>query len=110
MQWLQLWNIKSLIDHEIYIKIFSDGTVPYSTVSTDCAMNTTNIEKSFTGIIKVFEYAFDIKFQEVSILNSLNFRICKSPLGFNIYHTGHMMDIVKKWFPTENIREKCFPP
>ena len=34
---------KSTIDHSIYIKVFSDGTVSYPTVSTnDVINNTTN--------------------------------------------------------------------
>ena len=33
---------KSTIDHVIYIKIFSDGTFSYVTVSTDDVLNTTN--------------------------------------------------------------------
>ena len=31
---------KSIIDHAIYIKVFSDGTVSYLTVSTDDVINT----------------------------------------------------------------------
>ena len=38
---------KSTIDHEIYIKVFNDGTVSYLTVYTDDVLNTTNNETSF---------------------------------------------------------------
>ena len=33
---------KSTIDHAIYIKVFTDGTVFYLTVSTNDVINTTN--------------------------------------------------------------------
>ena len=33
---------KSTIDHDIYIKTFTDGTLSYITVSTDDVLNTTN--------------------------------------------------------------------
>ena len=39
---------KSTIDNSIYIKVFSDGTVSYLTVSTDDVLNTTNNETAFT--------------------------------------------------------------
>ena len=35
---------KSTIYHAIYIKLFTDGTVSYLTVSTDDVLNTTNNE------------------------------------------------------------------
>ena len=35
---------KIKIDHDIYIKVFSDKTVYYLTVSTDDGINTTNNE------------------------------------------------------------------
>ena len=38
---------KSTIDHAIYIKVFTDGTVSYLTVSTDDFLNTTNNENTF---------------------------------------------------------------
>ena len=38
---------KSTIDHTIYIKGFSNGTVTYLSVSTDDVLNTTNNETSF---------------------------------------------------------------
>ena len=36
---------KIKIDHAIYIKVFSDGTVSYLTVSTDDVLNITNNKK-----------------------------------------------------------------
>ena len=38
---------KSTIDRAIYIKVFTDGTVSYFTVSTDDVLNTTNNENAF---------------------------------------------------------------
>ena len=46
---------KITIDHAIYIKVFSDGTIYYLTVSTDDVLNTTNNEKSFPELPRVFE-------------------------------------------------------
>ena len=36
---------KIRIDHDIYIKVFSDGTVSYITVSTDDVINNNNDKK-----------------------------------------------------------------
>ena len=38
---------RSKIDHDIYIKVFSDGKVSYITVSTNDFLNTTNNETEF---------------------------------------------------------------
>ena len=43
------------IYHAIYIKLLSDVTVSYITVSTDDALNTTTNETSFPGLTRVFE-------------------------------------------------------
>ena len=43
------------IDHTVYIKVFTDGTFSYITVSTDYVLNTTNNENTFTEIIRVFK-------------------------------------------------------
>ena len=45
---------KSTIDHAIYTKVFTDGTVYYLTVSTDDILNTTNNENAFTVLTRVF--------------------------------------------------------
>ena len=66
---------KRTIDHAIYIKLFTDGTVPYLTVSTDDFLNTTNNDKSFTELTRVFEENVETKLQEGSVLKYLNLRI-----------------------------------
>ena len=45
---------KNKIDHAIYIKLFSDKTVSFLTVSTDDLINTNNNETEFPELIKVF--------------------------------------------------------
>ena len=42
------------IDHVIYIKVFTYGTVSYPTVSTEDVINTTNNETSFPELTRVF--------------------------------------------------------
>ena len=59
---------KRTIDHAIYIKVFSDVTVSYLTLSTDNVLNTTNNEMEFTELARVFEEDFDIKSQYGSVL------------------------------------------
>ena len=46
---------KSTIYHAIYIKVFTDGTVSYLTVSTDDVLNTTNNETAFLELTRFFE-------------------------------------------------------
>ena len=41
------------IDHAIYIKVFTDGTVSYLTFYTDDILNITNNETLFTEITRV---------------------------------------------------------
>ena len=43
---------KSTIDHAIYIKVFTDGTVSYLKVPTDDVLNNTNNENSFTELTR----------------------------------------------------------
>ena len=43
------------IDHAIYIKVFTDGTVSYLTVSTDDVLNTTNNENAFPELKRVLK-------------------------------------------------------
>ena len=45
--------IKIKIDHAIYINVFYDGTVSYTTFSTDDILNTTNNETEFPEL-KIF--------------------------------------------------------
>ena len=53
----------STIDHDIYIKFFSDGTVYYIKVCTDDVLNTANNETEFTELTNVFEEHFEMKVQ-----------------------------------------------
>ena len=66
---------KIKIDNAIYIKVFSDGKVFYLTVSNDDVLNNTHNEAVSLELRIVFEEAFEIKFQEISFLKYLNFRI-----------------------------------
>ena len=85
---------KSRIDHDIFIEVFSDWTVSCITVSTDDVFSTTNNKTEFSEIRIVFEESFDIKFQEGYVLKCLNLLIWKSPLGFSVYQTDHIMELV----------------
>ena len=67
---------KITIDHAIYVKVLSNVTVSYLTVSPDDVLNTTNNETSFTELRRVFEEAFQIKVQERSVLKYILLRIC----------------------------------
>ena len=96
---------KITIDHAIYIKVFTDGTVYYLTVSTDDFINTTNNENAFTELTRVFKEHFEMKVQEVSVLKYLNFRIIYYPLGLSIDQTDHIMELVNEWFPTGKFRK-----
>ena len=46
---------KITIDHDIYIKVLSDGTLSYPTVYNYHVINTTNNYTSFNGLTRVFE-------------------------------------------------------
>ena len=85
---------KVTIDHAIYIKILYAITLYYLAVSTDDVLNTTNNEIEFPEIRRFFEEAFEIKFQEGSVLKYLNSRIFQYPLGFSVDHTAHVMELV----------------
>ena len=54
---------KSTIYHDIYIKVFSDVTVSYLTVSTDDFLNTTNNETELSELTRVFGENFEMKVQ-----------------------------------------------
>ena len=109
IQWNRLLDVvvtifkykKITIDHDIYIKVFTDGTVSYLTVSTDDVLSTTNNETAFTDLTRVFKEHFEMKVQEGLILKYLNFRIRQSPLGFSIDQTDHIKEIVNEWFRNE---------
>ena len=100
---------KSTIDHDIYIKVFDDGTVSYPTVSTDDVLNTNNNENAFHELTRVFKEHFEMKVQEGSILKYLNFWICQSPLGFSSDQTDHIMELLNECFPTGNFRNVNTP-
>ena len=85
---------KNTIYHAIYIKVLSDVTVSYLTLSTDGVFNATNYESVFPEPKRVFEEAFDIKVQESFVLKYLNFRIFQSPLGFGVDQTDHIMELI----------------
>ena len=100
---------KSTIYHAIYIKFFTDGTVSYLTVSTDYVLNTTNNETSFPELTRVFKERFEMKVQEESVLKYFNFRIFQSPLGFNVDHTYHIMELLNDWSTTVKFRKVDTP-
>ena len=85
---------KSRIDHVIYIKVFSDGTVYYLIVSIDDFLKTTNNETASPELAIFFEEQLDMTFQEGSILKYLNLRIFQYTLDFSVYHTDHIMEII----------------
>ena len=100
---------KTTIDHEISIKVFSDGTVSYLTVYTDGIFNTTNNDTAFPEPQRFSKESFEIKFQKGYIFKYLNFRVCRYPLGFSVDQTGRIMELVNKYFPTGTFR-KCDTP
>ena len=100
---------KRTIDHAIYIKVFTDGTVSYFTVFDYNVLNTTNNQTAFTEPTRVLKENFDMKVQEGSVLKYLNFRIFQSPLGFSVDQTDHIMELVNEWLPTGNFRKVDTP-
>ena len=100
---------KITIDHDIYIKVFHDGTVSYLMVYTDNFLNTTNAETSFTELRIFFEEYFELKVQEGSVLRYRNFRIFHSPLGFSIDKNDHITEIVNEWLPTGKFKKFDLP-
>ena len=77
-QWNRLLDIvvtiikykKITIDHAIYIKVFTDGTVYYLTVSTDDVLNTTNNENAFTEIPRVLKNILIWKYMKDQFLST----------------------------------------
>ena len=61
---------KITINHNIYIKVFSDGTVSYITIFTDDVLDNDNDETTVTELRKVFEEAFELKFKKDLSLNT----------------------------------------
>ena len=52
---------KITIDNEIYIKVFSDVTVSYLTVSADAVLKNTNNKTAFTELRRVFGNVLRLK-------------------------------------------------
>ena len=67
--------IKITIDHDIYIKVLSDGTVSYLKVYTNGVLNTSTNDIAYPEPRTVFEEVFYNKVQEGYVLKYLNFRI-----------------------------------
>ena len=74
---------KITIDYAIYIKVFSDGTLPYLMVYTDNVVNTNNNKKTFTQLRRVENKN---KVQDGYVLKYLNVHTCQSLLGFSVDH------------------------
>ena len=92
---------KITIDRAIYIKVLSDETVSYLTVSNDDFLNTNNNKTAFPEPTRVFEVHFEMIVQKWSVFKYLNFQIFQSPLGFSFDKTDPIMELVNNWFPTE---------
>ena len=82
---------KSTIDYAIYIKIFSGGTVSYTTFSIYDVLNTTTDETEFPELRRFFEESFEGKVQEGYVLKYLNFLTCQCPIGFRDDYTDHII-------------------
>ena len=54
---------KSKIDHDIYIKLFSDETVAHLTIYTDNVLNTNNNDTTFTEPTRFYEEYSEMKVQ-----------------------------------------------
>ena len=87
---------KITIDHDTEIKVFSDGTVPYLTVSTDDVLKTTNNEIESPELRRVFKEDFGIKVHRLSVLKYPNFRICQYPIGLSIDKTDKITELVNE--------------
>ena len=81
----------------------------YLTVSTDDFINTTNNETEFTEPTRYFEEHFEMKVQERSVLKYFNLRIFQSSLGFSVYKTNKILELVNEWFPTVKSRKVDTP-
>ena len=76
----------------------------YITFSDD-VINTNNNETSFPELTRVFEEYFEIKVHKGSVLNHLNLQIFQSPLGFSVYQTDYITELVNDWFLTGKFRK-----
>ena len=103
------WILDSVVTITKYKIITIYHAVSYLTVSTDYDLNTTNNMTLFPELRRVSEEYFEIKFQEGFVLKYLIFWILQSPIGFIIYQTNHIMEIVNEWFQTGNILKVYTP-
>ena len=85
---------KITIDHAVYIKVFSDVTVYYLSVSADDVINTNNNETVFSELTIDFEEHFEMKVQEIYVLKYLNLIIFQYPFGFSVDQTDQIMELV----------------
>ena len=87
---------KITIDHAIYIKVFSDGTVSYPTVYTDDVFNTNNNETEFNELKREFEEHFEMEVQGGYVLKYHHFQIYQSPIGFSVDQTDNIMELINE--------------
>ena len=100
---------KITIDHAINIKLFSDGTVSYLTVSKNDVLNTNNNETAFPEVTRFFEEIFEMEVKEGYVLKYLNLLIFQYPLGFSVDPTDNIMKLVNKWSQTGKFRKLDTP-
>ena len=103
------WILDSVVTITKYNIITIYHAISYLVISTDYDINNTNNETYFTELRIVSEECFEIKFQEGFVLKYLIFWSLQSPIGFIIYQTNHIMEIVNEWFPAGNILKVCTP-
>ena len=58
------------IDHAINIKVFTDGTVSYLTVSTDDVLNDTNNYTAFTELTRFLKNTLKLKYKKDQFLST----------------------------------------
>ena len=89
---------KITIDHAIYIKLLSDGSVYFIfiTVSNYDVFNTINNETAFTELTRVFEEPFENKVQEGYVLKYPTLRLFQYPLGFSFDHTDNIIELLNE--------------
>ena len=82
---------KIIIDHDIYIKFFSDGTVSYLTISTDDVINTTYNKTEFPELRRAFKKLSRLKSKKDM---SLSTNISKFS---SILLVSVLIIMIKKW-------------
>ena len=96
---------ESKIYYSILTKVLSDGNVSCLTVFTDDFLNTSNNETDFPELKSCLKNHLRLKFQKYLCLNTWIFGLYKSPLGFSIDKTDHIMELVNKWSQAGNIEK-----